>query len=125
MSTKELVEKINNTFSRGDTEGFLSLCDDDVQWRMVGDRTVKGKEAVRDWMSSAGGEQNPPVFTVDRIIATDDFAAAYGDMTMKEDGGKEVTYSYCDVYRFRGDKVLEMNSYVVKSDAERGANNGG
>ena len=29
---KETVEKINETFTKGDTEGFLSYCADDVTW---------------------------------------------------------------------------------------------
>lgn len=124
MSTKELVEKINTTFAEGDTEGFLSFCTDDVQWTMVGDRTVKGKEAIRQWMSAAaGGEQEPPNFTVNRIIAEDDFVTAYGDMTMKGKDGNEVPYSYCDVYRFQGDKVSELNSYVIKTDGSNEQNN--
>jgi ketosteroid isomerase-like protein len=39
----------------------------------------------------------------------------YGDMTMTDPSdGKTKTYSYCDVYRFEGDKIAELNSFVVK-----------
>ena len=33
-------------------------------------------------------------------------------MTEKE---KTTPYSYCDVYRFSGDKIVELTSYVVKT----------
>ena len=78
MSTKnkEIVEKVNATFAEGGFEGFLSFCADDVVWSIVGDKTVKGKTAIREWMASMGIE--PPKFTVDNIIAEGDFATAYG-----------------------------------------------
>jgi uncharacterized protein len=113
MATKrEIVEKVNAAFSENSVEGFLSCCTDDVEWTMVGDNMVKGKEAIRNWMG--GGPPEPPQFSVDAIVTEGDYAAAYGDMTMKEDG-KIVPYSYCDVYRFQGEKVATLKSYVIKT----------
>lgn len=115
---RELVEQVNAAFTRGDAEGFLSCCADDVVWTMVGEKTMKGKEAIRGWMASAPAE--PPQFTVDAVIADSNFATAYGDMTMKEEG-KVVPYSYCDVYRFKGDRIAEMKSFVIKTGGTKGA----
>lgn len=111
---KEIIEKVNAAFARGDTEGFLSFCTDDITWTMVGDRTVKGKDAIRTWMASTPPE--PPSFTVDNVIAEGDFVIARGDMTMKEKDGKPASYAYCDVYRFRGDKIAELNAFVIKTE---------
>jgi ketosteroid isomerase-like protein len=36
----------------GNHEGFLSFCADDMEWTFVGDKTLKGKEAVRQWMAT-------------------------------------------------------------------------
>lgn len=49
---KEIVEKVNAAFAEGSTEKFLSFCADDVEWTMVGDKAVKGKDAIRQWMAS-------------------------------------------------------------------------
>jgi hypothetical protein len=38
-------------------------------------------------------------------------------MTMKAEN-EEGNYSYCDIYRFSGDKVSELRSYVVKQKTE-------
>lgn len=38
---KEIVEKVNSAFLEGNFEGFLSFCAEDVEWTIVGDRTVK------------------------------------------------------------------------------------
>lgn len=110
---KAIVEKINDTFRQNSIDGFLAYCDDDVEWTMVGEKTVKGKENIRSWMNSMHPPE-PPKFDVARMIAEDDMVAAYGEMTMDENDQKDVPYSYCDVYRLRNGKIAELRSYVVK-----------
>lgn len=79
-------------------EGFLSFCADDVNWTMVGKKSTKGKDAIREWLASMDVE--PPRFTVNNIIAEGDFVTVYGDMTMKEKDGNTALYAYGDIYRF-------------------------
>jgi ketosteroid isomerase-like protein len=120
---KEIVEKVNAAFAEGGVEGFLSFCADDVEWTIVGDKTVKGKDAIRQWMASMGGME-PPKFTVNNVIAEGDFVTASGDMTMKDKDGKVAPYAYCDIYRFRDGKIVELRSFVVKTEAKREASSG-
>lgn len=119
---KEIIEKVNAAFAEGSIEGFLSFCAEDVEWTMVGDKTVKGKDAIRKWMASMDSE--PPKFTVDNVIAEGDFAAAHGDMTMKDKDGKAASYSYCDIYRFRDEKIVELTAFVIKTEAKYEASSG-
>jgi ketosteroid isomerase-like protein len=119
---KEIVEKVNASFAEGRVEGFLSHCADDVVWTMVGNKTTRGKKAIREWMASM--DMEPPKFTVDNIIADGDFVTAYGEMTMKEKDGKVAPYSYCDIYRFRGDKIVELSSFVIKTEAKHQTSSG-
>jgi len=115
-SHKEIVEKVNAAFAQGNVEGFLSQCADDVEWTMVGEKPIKGKEAIRKWMASMGPEV--PKFTVNNILADGDFATCYGDMTMRDKDGKVIPYSYCDIYRFRNGKVAELRAFVMKNEAQ-------
>lgn len=116
IQNKEIVEKVNASFAEGGVEGFLSFCADDVTWTIVGNKTVRGKNAIREWMASMDIE--PPKFTVDNIIAEGDFAVAHGDMTMKDKDGKTAPYAYCDLYRFQNGKIVELNSFVIKTEAK-------
>lgn len=113
---KEIVEKVNASFAEGGLEGFLSHCAEDVVWTMVGNKTVKGKRNIREWMASM--DMEPPKFTVDNIIGEGDFVTAYGDMIMKEKDGKTVPYAYCDIYRFRGGKIVNLSSFVIKTEGK-------
>ena len=112
---KEIVEKVNAAFAANDLEGFLALCADDVEWSMIGEKTCKGKTAIREWMSSMPAQ--PPIFDVATLIAEGDLVMAQGDMTMTDKDRDVVPYSYCDIYRFRGDKIAELKSFVIKTDA--------
>ncbi len=117
---KEIVEKVNAAFAEGNFEGFLSFCAEDMEWTIVGDRTVKGKDAILQWMASMAAENpEPPKFTVaDPLIAEGNFAVARGDITMKDKDGKVSHYSYCDIYRFQDGKIVQLSSFVIKTEAK-------
>lgn len=114
---KEIVKKINDSFTAGNTDGFLEHCSENVVWNMVGDKETKGKTAIKEWMSQMEGME-PPKFSVDKIIAEGDSVVCYGDMSMKGEDGKEGKYSYVDAYQFSGDKITELQSFIVKHKTE-------
>ncbi len=113
-NNKAILEKGNAAIARGNNEGFLSFCADDTEWTFVGDKTLKGKEAVRQYMTTAYVE--PPEFTVDNTIAEGEFLTVLGDITLKDEDGKAVLYSYCDVWRFRDGKIVELKAFVIKTE---------
>ena len=112
-SNKEILERANAAISKGDFEGFLALCTEDTVWTFEGDRTLRGKNAVREWMAATYRE--PPKFKVQRMIAEDDFVAALGEITLKNAAGKDVEHAYCDVWRFRDGKMAELQAFVVET----------
>jgi ketosteroid isomerase-like protein len=63
-------------------------------------------------MASAPPE--PPAFSVDVVVADGDFVTCMGEMRMN-DGGEAVPYSYCDVWRFDGDRIAELKAFVIKT----------
>jgi ketosteroid isomerase-like protein len=80
----------------------------------VGDKTLKGKEAVRQWMATTYKE--PPKFIVANLIAEGDFLTVLGDIAMNDENGKTTRYAYCDVWLFRDGKMAELNAFVIKTD---------
>ena len=114
---KAILEKGNAAIAAGDNEGFLSFCADDTQWTFVGDRTLKGKEAVRQYMAATYIE--PPKFTIDNLIAEGEFLTVLGDITLRNEDGKAVHHSYCDVWRFRAGKIIELKAFVIKTEVSR------
>jgi len=115
---KAIVEKINDAFAEINLEKVLSFCTEDLVWTMVGDTSVKGKEAIRKWIASMNPQ--PPQLMIHQIVADSDVVIARGDMIMRDSkGGSAHTYSFCDVYRFEGDQVVELIAFVIRTDKAR------
>lgn len=113
MNNKAILEKANAAITQGDHEGFLAFCTDDTEWTFVGDKTLQGKEAVRQYMATAYAE--PPKFMVENLIAEGEFVTALGKISMKDESGKMVDYSYCDVWLFRDGKMAELKAFVIET----------
>ncbi|MBD1847952.1 nuclear transport factor 2 family protein [Cyanobacteria bacterium FACHB-63] len=120
-NNKAILEAANAAIAKGNYEGFLSFCADDTQWTFVGDKTLKGKEAVRQWMATEYME--PPLNIVANLIAEGDFVTALGDLTIKDKDGKAADYSYCDIWRFRGGKMVELKAFVIKTKVKDESSN--
>jgi ketosteroid isomerase-like protein len=112
---KEIVQRINEAFAENNLEKVLSFCTDDFTWTMVGDTTVRGKDAIRKWMASM--DPQPPQFTIRQTVAEGDFVVTRGDMTMQQEkNGPSIPYTFCDIYRFAGDNVAELIAFVIRTD---------
>lgn len=112
-SNTAILAAANAAITQGDYEGFLAFCADDTEWTFVGEQTLKGKEAVRQWMAATYHE--PPKFAVTRLIADGDFVVALGDIMTKAESGETVASSYCDVWRFHAGKMVELRAFVIET----------
>lgn len=121
-ANKDIIVEVNQALARNDTETFLRRCAEDFVWTMVGDEPVKGKKAIREWLSNMPAE--PPKFTVDAMAADGDLVVAQGRMSMKDDTGVG-TYAFCDVWRFRGSEIVELNAFVIGTDTAQKARTAG
>ena len=110
---KDIIVEVNDALARNDAETFLRHCADDFSWTMVGEPPVRGKKAVREWLATMPAD--PPKFSVDALAADGDMVVAQGRMTMKQDTGV-ASYAFCDVWRFRGNQIAELNAFVIQTE---------
>ena len=113
---KAILNRANAANKRGDYEGFLAHCTEDVVWEFVGERTLRGKQAVRQYMVDT--YRQPPRFTTDRLIAEGDSVIALGQIELPDASGRPVRYAYCDVWRIRDGKLAELQAFVVEMKAQ-------
>ena len=114
---KAVLKRANAEVAKGNNEGFLAHCTDDVVWEFVGEQTLKGKAAVRQYMNETYVE--PPRFTVSQLIAEGDVVIALGGITLKDKDGRDVDYAYCDVWRLRDGKLAELRAFVLETKEQR------
>lgn len=111
MNLKLILQKANACISAGDQEGFLNFCTSDTSWTFVGDRTLKGIDEVRAYMSEA--YKVPPRFEVTLMIEEDNYLTAIGKISLMNEDSKWTEYQYCDVWRFENGKLAELKAFVV------------
>jgi len=111
-TNKEILELANGFISKGNIEGFLGFCSEDIKWKTIGESTIIGKAAVRRWMVDA--YKVPPKFNVTQLISDADYVVALGELDAKDEEGNNAPHAYCDVWRFCEGKMTELMAYVIK-----------
>ncbi|WP_313455330.1 nuclear transport factor 2 family protein [Stenotrophomonas sp.] len=109
---KSILEQANAAVRVGDNEGFLAHCTDDIRWTTVGEGTLQGKQAVRDWMKTAYA--SPPSFRVEKLVAEGDMVVALGTIMADDAQGQPAEFAYSDVWRFRDGKLAELDAFVIQ-----------
>ena len=109
---KAILKRANAAMSQGDTDGFLTFCTEDAEWTFVGEKTLRGKAAIREYIAQTYGK--PPTFDISDLIAENDFVTALGQITITGRDGTANSYWYCDVWRFSHGKMAQLRAFVVQ-----------
>ena len=113
MKTKKaFLEQLNEAFAQNDVDFLAEHITDDISWTMVGDFTIKGKEAFINTLEEM--KSNTPFeLAINNIIIDDHSAGVEGTMTSPEG----TTYAFCDIYTLSGSqhlKIQTLKSYVIR-----------
>jgi uncharacterized protein len=110
-TNKSVLEQANAEVAKGNNEGFLAHCTEDIRWTTVGESTLEGKQAVRTWMKHAYA--TPPKFNVERIVAEGDVVIALGTIEGEGKDGNRTIFAYSDVWHLRDGKLASLDAFVV------------
>lgn len=112
---KALLRDFHVAFAEYDESFILESVADDIQWRVIGDVEVQGKEELIRMLEQMQEEETAELI-IDNIITHGNTASVNGSAKM----ANGEAYAFCDVYRFSGygknAKIKEMTSYVIALD---------
>ncbi|MDT0677274.1 nuclear transport factor 2 family protein [Autumnicola musiva] len=111
----EFLRKFNEAFAEGNQKFILEQLSDEIIWNFLGDRTIEGKEDVRNFIEEMSCIETQSM-EISNIITHGKTAAVDGKMTIKEESGKVKNFAFCDIYQFTGfknAKIGKMTSYVI------------
>ncbi|MCG9972403.1 nuclear transport factor 2 family protein [Christiangramia crocea] len=113
-SRKEFVKKINEAFAKCDTKFIADNVTDDIQWKIVGEKTISGRHAFENALGrmKLGG---PMQITVVDFISGKDKTVVEGIVEIKIEPGKIKEYAFCDIYVFKDSdttKFKELRTYI-------------
>ena len=113
----QFLQALQEAFANSDTDFITEHITNDIQWVIVGDRSIQGKEAFIEALEEMKSDV-PMELSIDHIITHGRMASVNGTMAVPNAVGK--TYAFCDVYRlsgFKKPKIKEMISYVIDVEA--------
>lgn len=110
---KGFLKEFNRAFAEGDVDFLRECVSDDVVWEIVGEETLRGREAFIEALEAMASKQAVRLI-LHHVITHGKEAAAHGELHFV-DG--EIAH-FCDVYEFRGAKgttLKYIRSFVVTS----------
>nr|MCW2728066.1 hypothetical protein [Aeromicrobium sp.] len=111
----QTVERYVDGFRRSDHGEILDCLTEDIVWNIHGVRTTHGKSEFDAEIESPLFEGSPEL-TVDRILESGDLLVATGTGAGHFVGGARCRFVFSDLFRFRGDLIAQVDSYVVPVD---------
>lgn len=111
MKNRELIEQVIAAFDANDITAILHYLSDDIEWEMLGDKTIRGKDAIRAIFS--GGGVKTVASTVRHMILDGDRAAVTGEVKCQAPDGALFEMYYCDIYEISNDKISRMITYPI------------
>ena len=114
--TEELMQAISAAFNSRDVERIVSYFAEDAVFCLargpepVG-RTLRGKAAIRKALSDRFRQIPDMRWDGQDYILAGDQAVSIWTVRGKGADGEDLNYQGCDIYRFRGDRIVEKNTF--------------
>ena len=112
MSHRKIVMEIVSAFDNNDIEAILSCVTDDIEWHMLGDQTVSGKENLRQFFTDHA-DMKMVSSTKNHIIIEGDSVSIDGDVHCSDGKTKDFHFHYCDIYDIENEKIKRITTYTV------------
>lgn len=102
-------------FSKGNFSIAFPYLADEVEWNVVGDKIIKGKEHVIDFciQTAAYFASVTTVFAIVNVITSADKVAINGTAEFINKENKTTSVSSCDVYLFENGLLTTITSYCI------------
>ncbi len=109
---KAFLKKLNEAFGNSDVGFIMDAVSDDIEWTIVGDKIILGKEQFAKSLQEMASLE-PMKLEIRLVVTHGKEAVVEGYMITPQ--GKN--YSFCDIYTFKSlkdPKIKAMKSYVFE-----------
>ncbi len=115
------IKKIAEEFSRHNFENTYPYLLDNIQWNLIGEKQLEGKETIINTCEQSAKYLTGVTtkFIKFKTVLSDkcvviDSLAEYID----KENNKSTIISSCDIYEFKDDKLSEITSYCIELNKE-------
>jgi ketosteroid isomerase-like protein len=116
MVTLELMQAISAAFNSRDVDRIVSFFAEDGVFCLargpetVG-RTLAGKAAIKKALADRFQVISDMRWENEQYILADDRAISVWTVRGKSADGEDLNYQGCDIYTFKGDKIIHKNTF--------------
>jgi uncharacterized protein len=107
----QFLKKISEEFATGNLEFVKIHLAKDVKWNILGNSPIIGKDEVLE-VSKMLQLESFPVITIKNIVAEGNYVVVESSGEAKTKNGNPYNQTYCDVFRFNGNKLQEITTYL-------------
>ena len=107
----QLLKKISEEFAKGNLDFSEVYLADDIEWNILGESPVIGKNQVLE-VSKMLQLESFPVITIKNIVAEGDYVVIESTGEAKTKSGKPYNQTYCDVFKFKGETLYKITTYL-------------
>jgi len=108
---KQRLKDISEQFARGNMDFVKPYLAEGVRWNILGNGTVTGMAQLLEVNEMAQLEAFPKI-TIQNVICEGDFVVVESTGEARTKGGKPYTQTYCEVFKFVGEELREITTYL-------------
>jgi uncharacterized protein len=112
---KRIVERYIEGFRAGDHDAILACLTEDVTWDMPPYFSLSGRAAFDDAIENDASPGLPDI-QLNRLVEEGNVVVAEGAVQAALADGGRIDALFCDVFRFRDDKICGLVTYQVDRD---------
>ncbi len=109
------IKQIGEEFSKGNFSAVYPYFSESIQWNIIGNDTLKGKENVIAFCDKMIQETASSVMQNTTVLEMTDSIAVEGVCTYESPEGLPGEVRYADFYQFKDGKVETINSYCLET----------
>ena len=105
------TKTISAEFAKGNMAFVSPYLADDIQWNILGEDPIVGKDQVLE-VSKMLQLESFPVITLKNVISEGNLVVVESTGKATTKAGKPYNQSYCDIFRFVGEQLQEVTTYL-------------
>ena len=109
------IQNICAEFSKGNFPAAYDHFAADIQWKIVGDKIVRGKELMAAFCDKMLQEMEGSILSNTNVIIQDNHIAIEGNCNYTNENNEPAQVEYCDVYLCDQEKIKSITSYCISS----------
>ncbi len=107
----QLRVAVSEAFAKGDLKTIQPFLADNITWNILGESPVTGKDEVIGVLRMSQLQSFPDI-TVKSVVNDGSVVVIESAGKATTTGGKPYNQTYCDIYRFSGNKLVGITTYL-------------